>query len=188
AADAVAFAMGLREAGVLAVVKHFPGLGGATGNTDDEAAATLPWSTLQTAGLVPFRSAIASGVAAIMVSNATVPGLTSLPASISPVVFNYLREQLGFGGLLVTDSLSAGALSAIHLGVPAASAKAIGAGADLVLAGSPPSPAASLQLAAQTSSAIQLAERSGAIPLTALQDAAAQVLASANTLRCPSTS
>ncbi len=188
AADVVAFAKGLREAGVLAVVKHFPGLGGATGNTDYEAAATRPWATLKTAGLVPFRSAITSGVAGVMVSNASVPGLTALPASISPVVINYLREQLGFAGLIVTDSLSAGALSVIHLGVPAASVKAIAAGADLVLAGSPPSPGASIQLAEETSTAIQRAQKAGTIPLLTLQNAAAQVLASANTLRCPSTS
>jgi beta-N-acetylhexosaminidase len=187
AADAVAFANGLREAGVLAVVKHFPGLGGATGNTDYRPAATLPWSTLMTTGLVPFRSAINSGVGAVMMSNASVPGLTSLPASISPVVYSYVRAQLGFGGLIVTDSLSAGALSAIHLGVPAASAKAITAGADIVLAGSPPSPGASLQLAAQTSNALQQAEAAGALSLATLQSAAAQVLASVNTLTCSTT-
>jgi beta-N-acetylhexosaminidase len=187
AADVVAFAKGLREAGVLAVVKHFPGLGGATGDTDYRPAATLPWTTLMTTGLVPFRSAIASGVSAIMVSNASVPGLTSLPASISSVAINYLREQMGFGGLIVTDSLSAGALSAVHLGVPLASAMALEAGADMVLAGSPPSPSAALQLAAQTSSEIQRAVQSGALSLSTLQNAAAQVLASVNTLSCPAT-
>jgi beta-N-acetylhexosaminidase len=184
AADVVAFAEGLREAGVLAVVKHFPGLGGATGNTDYRSAATLPWSTLLTTGLVPFRSVIDSGVSAVMVSNASVPGLTSLPSSISSVAISYLREQLGFGGLIVTDSLSAGALSDIHLGVPAASAKALEAGADMVLAGSPPSPSASLQLAAETSSVIQQAESAGTLPLSTLQSAAAQVLASINTINC----
>jgi beta-N-acetylhexosaminidase len=184
AADVVAFAKGLGEAGVLAVVKHFPGLGGATSDTDYRPAATLPWTTLMTTGLVPFRSAINSGATAVMMSNASVPGLTSLPSSIAPVVYNYLRDQLGFGGLIVTDSLSAGALSAIHLGVPAASVKAITAGADMVLAGSPPSPAASLQLATETSSAIQQAETAGTLALSTLQSAAAQVLASVNTLSC----
>jgi beta-N-acetylhexosaminidase len=187
AADVVAFAKGLREAGVLAVVKHFPGLGGATGNTDYRPSATLPWSTLMTTGLAPFRSAIGSGVTAVMMSNASVPGLTSLPSSISPVVYSYVRDQLSFGGLIVTDSLSAGALSAIHLDVPAASAKAITAGADMVLAGSAPSPDASLQLAAETSSAIQQAETAGTLSLPALQSAAAQVLASVNSLTCSTT-
>jgi hypothetical protein len=57
----------------------------------------------------------------------------------------------------------------------------------MVLAGSPPSPAASLQLAAQTSSAIQEAEQAGTLTLSALQHAAAQVLASVNTLSCATT-
>lgn len=187
AADAVAFANGLREAQVLAVVKHFPGLGGATGNTDDSPAATLAWPTLQKTGLVPFRAAIRDGVRAIMVSNATVPGLTSLPASISPAAIGYLRDELGFSGLLVTDSLSAGAIGAIHLSVPAASVRALGAGADLVLAGTPASSAASLQLAGATSSAIQQAVARGTISLSTLRDAAAQVLASVNTVSCAAT-
>ena len=51
-----AFRAGLAQAGVTAVVKHFPGLGGATGNTDDGPAATRPWSVLKTTGLVPFRA------------------------------------------------------------------------------------------------------------------------------------
>ncbi len=184
AVDVVAFAKGLREAGVLSVVKHFPGLGGGTGNTDYRPASTRPWSTLQTTGLVPFRSAINGGATAIMVSNASIPGFSSLPASISPVVISYLRDQLGFGGLIVTDSLSAGALSALHLGVPVASARALEAGADMVLAGSPPSASASLQLAAETSVVIQHAVKAGTLPLATLQSAAAQVLASVNTLSC----
>ncbi len=190
AADVVAFAKGLREAGVLAVVKHFPGLGGATGDTDYRPAATLPWVTLMTTGLVPFRAAIESGVTAVMVSNASVPGLTALPSSISPDVISYLRDQLDFQGVILTDSLSAGALSAIHLGAPIASTKALEAGADMVLAGSPPSASAALQLAAETSSALQEAEKAGALSLSTLQSAAAQDLASINTLNCsaPTTS
>ncbi|MHB8378671.1 MAG: glycoside hydrolase family 3 N-terminal domain-containing protein [Acidimicrobiales bacterium] len=185
ASDGVAFLDGLREAGVLGVVKHFPGLGGSTGNTDYGPAATVPWPTLKTTGLVPFASAVNDGAAAIMVSNATVPGLSTLPASISPVVIQVLRQQLGFRGLIMTDSLGAGALSALHLSVPAASVKALVAGADLTLAGTPPSPAASLQLAQLTSSAIQRAVSDGTLALATLQSAAAQVLASRNQVSCP---
>jgi len=180
ATDGVAFLSGLREAGVTAVVKHFPGLGHATGNTDYGPAATLPWATLKTKGLVPFQAAINAGVTAVMISNATIPGFSSLPASISPAVIQYLRNKMGFKGLIVTDSLSAGALSLIHLGVPAASVKALEAGADLILAGSATTPAASLHLALLTSNAIQRAVTSGALPQATLLSAAAQVLASEN--------
>lgn len=183
--DGVAFMDGLKAAGVTSVVKHFPGLGGATGNTDYGPAATRPWSVLKTTGLVPFEDAVRAGATAVMVSNATVPGLSSLPSSISPTVIAVLRQQLGFDGLIVTDSLGAGALSALHLGVPAASELAIDAGADLVLAGTPASPSASLQLAALTSEAIQRAVSTGALPLATLQSAAAQTLASENVVSCP---
>ena len=185
ASDGVAFANGLRAAGVTPVVKHFPGLGGATGNTDYGPAATRPWATLQRTGLVPFERAVGAGIGAVMISNATVPGLSSLPSSISPVVIGVLRHRLGFSGLIVTDSLSAGALSALHLGVPAASVRAIAAGADLVLAGSSPSSAASLAVARDTSLAIQRALTTGALSLATLRAAAAQVLASETPLVCP---
>lgn len=188
ASDGVAFLNGLREAGVTAVVKHFPGLGGSTGNTDYGPAATVPWSTLKSTGLVPFAAAVSGGATAVMVSNATVPGLSTLPSSISPVVIRVLRQQLGFGGLIMTDSLGAGALSALHLSVPAASVKALQAGADLTLAGTPQSPLASLQLAQLTSNAIQKAVSDGSLPLATLQGAAAQVLASRNQVSCPGSS
>ncbi|HVA52987.1 MAG TPA: glycoside hydrolase family 3 N-terminal domain-containing protein [Acidimicrobiales bacterium] len=185
ASDGVAFLNGLREAGVTAVVKHFPGLGGSTGNTDYGPAATVPWATLNKTGLVPFAAAVRDGATAVMVSNATVPGLSTLPSSISPVVMQVLRQQLGFGGLIMTDALGAGALSAIHLGVPAASVRALQAGADLTLESTPPSPAASLRTAQLTSNAIQRAVSDGALSLATLQGAAAQVLASRNQVSCP---
>ena len=73
-AAGLAFAAGLQAAGVVPVVKHFPGLGGATGNTDLMAAAMLPWSSLQRNGLLPFAAAVRAGVPAVMVANASVPG------------------------------------------------------------------------------------------------------------------
>lgn len=186
ATDGVAFADGLHAAGVLSVVKHFPGLGGSTSNTDYGPAATLPWATLQRTGLVPFALAVQDGVSAVMMSNATVPGLSATPASISATVVQVLRQRLGFSGLIVTDSLSAGALSALHLGAPAASVMALVAGDDMVLAGTPRSSAASLALAASTSAAIQGAVNSGVLSVATLRAAAAQVLASINQVSCPS--
>lgn len=132
----VAFARGLASAGVVPVVKHFPGLGGSSGNTDVTAASTLPLSTLRTAALPPFETAIRAGLPAVMVANASVPGLTSLPASLSrAVITGLLRQQLGFAGLVVTDSLSAGAVARVA-NLPDASVRALVAGADLVLFGS----------------------------------------------------
>src|ERR1019366_10710107 len=107
--DGEAFAAGLVAAGVIPVVKHFPGLGGSTGNTDYGPASTLPWSVLKASALHTFEGAINHGLPAIMVSNARVPGLSTLPASLSAAVMTgALRNWLHFKGLVMTDSLTAG--------------------------------------------------------------------------------
>ena len=174
-ADGLAFAAGLRAAGVVPVVKHFPGMGGASGNTDLRPAASLPWRSLQASGLLPFTAAIRAGVPAVMVANATVPGLTKLPASISPTaITGVLRNRLGFSGLVLTDSLSAVALAAAGYSVPRASVAALRAGADMVVfnaaAGRVPS------LTRQTVQAIVAAAASGALPRSRLEDAVWHIL------------
>lgn len=131
-----AFAKGLQDAGVVPVVKHFPGLGGSIGgNTDMGAAHTLPWDQLQKTALEPYKEAIKAGVPAIMTANASVPGLTDKPATISPEVTKVLRDDLKFNGMIVTDTLSAGALSAAGYKSEAAAVLALQAGADLLLYG-----------------------------------------------------
>ena len=136
-----AFAQGLESAGVIPVAKHFPGLGGASGNTDVAPAHTLPYSQLQKAGLLPFERLIHEGVPAIMVSNATVPGLSdTVPASLSSqVITGLLRNQLGFAGVVMTDSLESGAITAYQPNLGKAAVQSLQAGADMVmLAGTGP--------------------------------------------------
>ncbi|MDE3044811.1 MAG: glycoside hydrolase family 3 protein, partial [Acidobacteriota bacterium] len=108
AENVMAFERGLESAGVLGTLKHFPGLGGASWNTDYGPAHTLSWATLRSTALVPYRVALARTSAMVMLSNASVPGLTNLPASIAAPVTAYLRDVLDYRGLIMTDSLSAG--------------------------------------------------------------------------------
>lgn len=181
----IAFARGLQQSGVLPVVKHFPGLGGSNANTDFAPASTLPLSTLQNGGLLPFRTAVSDGLPAVMVANATVPGLTTGPASLSSAaVTGLLRQQLGFSGLVMTDSLSAGAISGAGFTVQDAAVAAISAGADMVLFGSTLN-AQQTQLlspgnvAATTGdivNAITAAVSSGRLPATRLDDAVLHIL------------
>jgi beta-N-acetylhexosaminidase len=132
--DGLAYLHGVEAGGVIPVLKHFPGLGSATRNTDYGTAYTLPWSRLQSVGLPPFVAGIKAGAPAIMVSNAIVPGLTRLPASLSPAAIRgELVGTLHFGGLIITDSLSAGAIAQAGFGVPRAAVQAIRAGADLIM-------------------------------------------------------
>lgn len=193
AAYGLAFMEGMEQGGVTAVVKHFPGLGGATGNTDYGPAATRPYQSLQSAGLLPFEQAIRAGVKAVMVANATVPGLTTQPASLSSVVISdLLRQRLHFSGLVMTDSLSAGAITAAGYTVATASVAAIEAGADMVLFGSTLTPADSAALGSDSLAggtegvvdAIAGAARTGAIPQSRLDQAVLHVLAAEGAQVC----
>ena len=186
AGNVVAFERGLESTGIRGTLKHFPGLGGASRNTDYGPAHTLSWATLQSAALVPYRVALQRTSAMVMVANASVPGLTSLPASIATPVMTYLRDVLGYQGLIMTDSLSAGALSARHLSVAQASVDALVAGADLVLAGNPTSPSAALAQASATAQAITRAVVAKTLPAATLAAAASQVVAARSVLSCAS--
>lgn len=188
-----AFAAGMADSGVLAVVKHFPGLGGATGNTDYGPAATPAWAGPGAAALQPFRSVLAAGARAVMVANATVPGLSGGPASLSPaVITKVLRGQLGFRGLVVTDSLSAGAIGAAGYSLPAAAVAAIGAGADMVLFGSTLTPADEAALApvplqasiSAVESALTAAVATGRLPAGRIDAAVADVMAAKGVNLC----
>lgn len=177
--DGEAFAAGLAQANVLAVVKHFPGLGGSTGNTDDGPAATLPWRTLEAGPLHTFETAIHRGIPAVMVANARIPGLTPQPASLSSnVMTGFLRNTLHFHGLIVTDSLTAGAIAATGLSVPEAGVRAVAAGADLLLLGAQGTPSQSNALAVQVANALAAAVAAGSLPRATLVAAAAAVLLS----------
>jgi beta-N-acetylhexosaminidase len=189
----LAFSRGLEAGGVLPVVKHFPGLGGSTGNTDNGPAATQPITALRRSGLLPFQAAIRSGAPAVMVANASVPGLTSLPASLSSAAINgLLRGDLGFGGLVLTDSLSAGAITAAGFNLTRAATAAVEAGADMVLFGSTLTPADTAQLTpanvdrsvSQIVQALAAAVATGALSTSRLNDAVAHVLAARGVSFC----
>jgi beta-N-acetylhexosaminidase len=182
--DGIAFMTGLKSANVIPVLKHFPGLGGSTGNTDNGSAQTLPWSTLQRVAIPPFAAAINAGAPAIMVSNAMVPGLTTLPASLSLAAIQELTVTLQFHGLVMTDSLSAGAISAAGFTVPAAAVEALRAGADMVMFGLPASTSVTVSQTFAIRSAIVSAVASGTLARSRLIDAVAAVLASRHVNLC----
>ena len=182
--DGIAFMNGLKSANVIPVLKHFPGLGGSSGNTDNGSAQTLPWSTLQRVAIPPFAAAINAGAPAIMVSNAKVPGLTTLPASLSPAVMAELETTLQFHGLVMTDSLSAGAISAAGFTVPAAAVQALRAGADMVMFGLPATTSATVSQTFAIRSAIVSAVANGSLARSRLIAAAAAVLAARHVNLC----
>jgi beta-N-acetylhexosaminidase len=185
AGDGVAYMRGLRDGGVLAMLKHFPGLGGASRNTDDGTAYTLPWPTLRTVGLPPFAAGIRAGAPAIMVSNAIVPGLTRLPASLSPAAIQgELVRRLQFSGLILTDSLTSGAIVQAGFHVPRAAVSAVGAGADMVMYNAA-TPAATNRIFDATVAAEVAAVASGKLPRSRLVAAARATLTARDVDVCP---
>lgn len=147
AADVVAFATGLRQAGVVPVVKHWPGHG-ETGNSHTGIAVTPPLSTMQQRDMVPFESAFAHGVSTVMVGHLVVPGLSespTTPASESPRALAYLRAQAGPDATIITDSLNmASASSALGISPGEAAVRALVAGADAALSCTPTGVVASI--------------------------------------------
>jgi beta-N-acetylhexosaminidase len=107
-----AFVHGMRAAGIDTAVKHFPGLGRATGNTDTARGVTDP-TTRHDAYLGPFRSGINAGTAFVMVSSAIYPHIDAgRPACFSSTIINgMLRQDLHFGGIVISDSMDAVAVS-----------------------------------------------------------------------------
>jgi beta-N-acetylhexosaminidase len=107
-----------------------------------------------------------------------VPGLSALPASLSSAVMvGVLRNWLHFKGLVITDSLTAGAIAAVPRSVQAAAADAIVAGADLVLLGAQTTTAADIALALSVSHAIVGAVTQGRLSRATLVGAVTHDLA-----------
>jgi len=126
---------GLQRRGIMAVAKHFPGLGAAKLDPH-ETSLTIDLSEveLRDTDLKPFESAIKVGVAGAMISHAIYTGLDpGKPATLSSRIINgLLREELGYEGLVLTDDLEMGAIIK-RWDVAEAAALAFGAGADLLL-------------------------------------------------------
>jgi beta-N-acetylhexosaminidase len=125
---------GWEAGGVAAAVKHFPGLGAAPANTDDDVVTIRSSrAELDAFELPPFEAAVAAGVPLVMLGHARYPALDRRRiASQSPAVVRLLRERLDFRGVVVTDSMEAQASLATG-SIEQVSERAILAGADLVL-------------------------------------------------------
>jgi beta-N-acetylhexosaminidase len=113
AALADAFATGLDSAGVEATMKHFPGIGFATHNTDAAAVTIDASAALLDPGLRPYRAAIADGIPIVMLSNATYSAYDPSNGAgwSSAIGADLLRTTLGFSGVTMTDSLTGTAVA-----------------------------------------------------------------------------
>jgi beta-N-acetylhexosaminidase len=134
---ASAYVRGLQAAGVAATLKHFPG----HGDTDVDSHLGLPIikhprERLEQMELVPFRAGVAAGAEAVMTAHIEMPALDPTPKTpttlSAPIVQGLLRKDLGFGGLIYTDSMGMAGVSAIYSPGEAA-VRAVAAGNDVIL-------------------------------------------------------
>lgn len=127
---------GFQQQNVIPVLKHFPGHGG-TAEDSHHGAAVLNRSLeeLENAEFLPFKAGIEAGANVVMVGHLQVPQLISddTPASLSSeLITGILREKLGFDGIVITDSLSMGAITEYYTPDEAA-VRCIQAGGDMLL-------------------------------------------------------
>ena len=125
----------LQENGIMAVAKHFPGLGRAEVDPHFQLPKiNIDLEELERINFPPFAAAIEEGVCGIMTSHAVYPALDpERPATLSPLVLTkVLRERMGFRGLTITDDLEMGAIAA-DWNVAEGALKSFQAGADVLL-------------------------------------------------------
>ncbi len=132
-----AFAEGLRDGGVIPVVKHFPGHGHSSGDSHQGAVTTPALDAMRSSDLVPYETLLDEEPVAVMMGHLDVPGLTEpgVPSSLSPAALRLLREDYGFDGVVITDDLGGMGAVTQRFGELEASRMALAAGVDMVLIG-----------------------------------------------------
>ena len=161
----------LQAEGIAACGKHFPGHGDTSTDSHHELPLIEhPPDRLEAVELVPFRSAIAAGVASIMTAHILIPALDDeRPATLSPaIVDGLLKQRLGYAGMVLSDDLEMKAISGRY-GHSEATVQAVAAGCDAVLmcAPRPDQQAAALE-------ALIHAVEEGRLPLARVEDAFAR--------------
>jgi beta-N-acetylhexosaminidase len=133
AALGVAALRGLLAGGLCPVAKHFPGLGDTVRDSHVELPTATSPDPRRQADLIPFAAAVGAGVPAVMTAHVRIPAWDEQPGTLSAVAIQgWLRQTLGFSGVVMTDDLEMGAIRE-QTAVPQAARQALTAGADLLL-------------------------------------------------------
>jgi len=159
------FIRAMRQAGILCVVKHFPG---SAGPDPHYSLSVIKGDRAEIDRLVfPFAHVFKNGARAVMVAHSSVPAIDSKIASLSQIVMrNWLREELGFEGIIISDDFNMGAATASS--PQEAAILSIAAGADMVLVWPPD--------LARTHAAFISAIEDGRLPRERVIDAAARII------------
>ena len=124
---------GMHDSGIMGTLKHFPGHGDTKDDTHSGyVSVNKSWDELKACELVPFISAL-DKADTIMVSHITVTSIDKLPSSLSyEIITRKLRNELGYNGVIITDSMAMGAVADSYTSDIAA-VMAVKAGADIIL-------------------------------------------------------
>jgi beta-N-acetylhexosaminidase len=134
AALGTAWMQGMRDAGMAAVAKHFPGHGSVAEDSHVEFPVDArSLAEIEAHDLVPFRALIAEGLPGMMMAHVIYPAVDALPAGFSAIwVRELLRERYGFHGAIFTDDLSM--VAATRIAEPLERVRmALAAGCDMLL-------------------------------------------------------
>lgn len=160
----------MTAAGLLPVLKHFPGHGSGEADSHDGPVGTPPIESLRARDLLPFEALAEVPGVGMMVGHLNVPGLSgTTPASISPAAYDLLRDDVGFDGVVFSDSLSMGAIAGT-MPPEQAAVQSIAAGADVALFVTIANPAGAID-------ALEAAVADGSIPAERVDQSVARVLA-----------
>ena len=164
---------GYQAAGIIPVLKHFPGHGGVsvdshTGLPSDPSSL----AAVQQTQLVPFRDGIAAGADAVMVGHIAYPAIdpSGAPASLSKPLIDLLTRTLGFQGLALSDAMGMGAITQYGQSAASAAVLALKSGLDMVIVSNP---ADAVETRDRLVSAVQM----GTFSPSRLDDAVRHVLA-----------
>lgn len=134
---AAAYLRGMHAVGMAATLKHFPGHGSVLEDTHFDAAVDArPLAALEADDLLPFRAGIAAGAEAVMMAHVTYPAVDAEPAGYSRRWIGYLREVMGFRGVIFSDDIGMAAAESAG-GIGARLHAHYDAGCDSVLVCSP---------------------------------------------------
>lgn len=158
---------GMQEHHMIGSLKHFPGYGDNVDTHTQIAHDDRDMQTFLSCDLAPFSAGIAAGAPVVMVAHNMVTCMDpDVPASLSPAVHKLLREQMGFEGLIMTDSLDMNAIT-LYTGDRASAVQAVLSGNDLLCCSS----------YQKQYPAVLDAVRDGTIPMEMIDNAVRRILA-----------
>ncbi|NDJ86578.1 MAG: glycoside hydrolase family 3 protein [Chloroflexi bacterium] len=166
---------GMANAGVVSVLKHYPGHSPTADDSHAQVAAVnLDEATWRSTNLRAFAVAIEGGAQAVMVGHLYYPAIEpveNLPASLSPVMISILRDELGFEGIVMTDALEMGGIVTAY-SFPHAALMALQAGVDIVAMG----PNANFEDQQRAMDYVYLAAQNGSLPIARVDESVRRVL------------